>query len=126
MLESEKIKEWTDLELVYKWCETCLDYVNPLLFRDIEQRGLYNIITHLPDNVEEAKAVAYSRMLKAKLVFGDDEIDYIADRIRSLEKLKETINSLRVTESHKLEYFLGKMLVINNEVLNYFKENGGV
>jgi hypothetical protein len=112
----------TDLELVYKWCEECINFPNPLLLRDIEARGLYNIINYLPDDVEEAKAVAYARMLKAGKAFGDDEIDYIADRITTLEGMRVKLNETPITDSHKIAKYLDFMVVLNNEIKDYFKK----
>jgi hypothetical protein len=112
----------TDLDLVYKWCETCLDYPSPFLLRDIEARGLYSIINYLPNNIEEAKAVAYARMLKAGKVFGDDEIDYIADRIRKMEELKRIMTMTPATDSHVIAKILRSMTMVNNEIKDYFKQ----
>lgn len=38
----------TDLELLQKWCETCLDFIHPAIWREIQNRNLTNIVNHLP------------------------------------------------------------------------------
>ena len=51
-----------NFELLDKWCETCLDYINPLLWKEIQSRGLVNIVNYLPSNIEEAKVEVGRRM----------------------------------------------------------------
>jgi hypothetical protein len=112
----------TDLELVNKYCEECLDYVSPLLFRDIERRGLGPIINYLPNNVEEAKSVAYARMQKAGKAWGDPEIDKIAGEIQMINaKLKE-LNAASTTDVHKTIPILQEMLVRSQLIRDYFKQ----
>ncbi len=53
-------------ELLDKWCETCLDHINPLLWREIRARGLVNIVNYLPSNIQEAKVEVGLRMQKVE------------------------------------------------------------
>lgn len=46
----------TDLELLDRWCEESLAFPHPLLFRDIQSRGLLCLIESLPNTTEAAKA----------------------------------------------------------------------
>ena len=56
-----------NFELLDKWCETCLDYINPLLWKEIQSRGLVNIVNYLPSNIEEAKVEVGRRKFFKKL-----------------------------------------------------------
>jgi hypothetical protein len=120
MTQEKKIL--TDLEVVYLFCEKCTLFINPLIINDIKKRGLLHIVDYLPSSdIEERKAIAYARMLKVGKVFGDDEIDYISDRIRRLETLRKELMQFPVTDSHKVEPILAEMTQVNNEIKNYFK-----
>lgn len=52
----------SELELLYKWCDLCLEYPNPLLYRDIRDRGLSFFVENLPKNIEQAKKEVAKRL----------------------------------------------------------------
>lgn len=111
----------TDLELIDKYCETCLDFIDPKLFRDIESRGLYNIINLLPKNTKEAKAVARARLSKIGKYFGDEEIDQIANEIKRVEFLKNKLFDINMADADKVEPILKEMLERTVFIKNYYK-----
>ena len=67
-----------NFELLDKWCETCLDYINPLLWKEIQSRGLVNIVNYLPSNIEEAKVEVGRRMR-----------DFENQKIKILERIEQ-------------------------------------
>ena len=110
-----------DLELLDKYCETCLDFINPLLLRDVESRGLVWVINYLPSNVSEAKAVVRARLAKVGKAFGDPEIDQIANEIKRLEALRDKLNNMNMADAHKIIPVLEEMQQTSEFVLSYFK-----
>ena len=111
----------TDKEVIEKWVETCLNYIDPFLLREVEKRGLYPIINKLPSNKIEARAVAYVRLQEAGKVFGDAEIDYIAGNVKELERLRDQLNQVSMTDAHRVSALLSEMQSTALNVLNYFK-----
>ena len=112
----------TDLEVVNLFVDTSLEHVHPHVFREIESRGLYNIINFLPNNKEEARAVAYARLGAANKVFGDKEIDDIAGHIDRLEILKKELAKTKATDVHKIKPILTQMMNLAEFVDNYFRK----
>lgn len=122
MVRLEKnIESLTDLELVNKYCLECRNFVNPLLFRHINERGLYNVVNGLPYEFPQRKSVAYARMAKLGKVFGDSEIDEIAGKIQRLESLRTELNALKITDTHEIAKMLEDMKILCNEINNYFR-----
>jgi hypothetical protein len=111
----------SDLELVNLYCEQCLEFIDPRIFREVSHRGLLFALDDLPKKKHEAKAVAYGRLLKRKRVFNDAEIDYISGLIFRQESLKKQLAITDVTECHRIRMLLEKMQAINFEMVEYFK-----
>lgn len=111
----------TDLELLDKFCETCVDFIQPQLFRQIEERGLTRFVNYLPNNSLEAKAVVRARLSKYGRYIGDPEIEQIASKINRLTFLRETLTKLSLTEPQKVIPVLEEMTDLSNFILNYFK-----
>lgn len=113
----------TDLELVDKFCEECMQFINPAIFRQIQDRGLYDIINYLPKTTAEAKAVARARMAKQGKYFGDPEIDAIAGTIQRIEFLRKELNKISITDVHEILPILEEMITLSVYVKDYFKES---
>lgn len=111
----------TDLELIDKWCETCLRFINPRMLREIKRRGLYNVINYLPNNEKEAKAVARARLAQIGKYFGNDEIDQIANEIQRVEFLKNKLIEINIADADKVEPILKEMLERTRFIKNYYK-----
>lgn len=111
----------TDLELVDKYIEECTRFVHPMLLNDVIARGLYSVINRLPNNIEEAKAVARARLASMGKHFYDEEIDQIAGEIQRLEFLRKQLNSTTITDVDKLIPILTEMQTRAEFVKNYFK-----
>lgn len=111
----------TDLELVDKYCEECRDFINPRLFKEIGNRGLYGIINMLPKDIREAKAVARARLATTNKFFNEPEIDAIAGHIKTLERLKNKFISINITDTNLLIPVLKDMLSEATFVNDYFK-----
>lgn len=119
----ENHKNQTDLELVNQYIETSLEFIHPVIFREIQNRNLYDIVNHLPKNKDEARAIAYARLAKAGKVFNDEEIDKISGVISNIDRLKKQINETASTEVVKLVALLNEMLDDANYVKDYFKKS---
>lgn len=111
----------TDLQLVDRYIDTCLDFINPQTLRAIQSRGLYNIINYLPMDKKEAKAIARSRLAQMGKFFGDDEIDAIAGKIQRLESLKKALGQMNMADAHKVLPLITEMKALSKEVLDYYK-----
>ncbi len=113
----------TDLELLDYYCETCLDFINPSVFRDIKGRGLYHYINHLPRNTNEAKAVVRARLHKNKIYVGDPQIEQIAGVISRLTYLRDSLKNCNMADVHITTPILEEMIQLNEFVKDYFNPN---
>lgn len=122
LLAAVKLSNMNDLELLDKFCETCLDFVHPQTLREVESRGLLWVVNRgLPNNTLEAKAVVRARLAKVGKSFGDPEIDQIANDIKRLEALREMLNNTNMADAHKVLTILAEMKHSAEYVLDYFK-----
>lgn len=120
---STPIKEFiSDLQLVDLYCEECRSFVNPKLFRQINDRGLYDIVNFLPKDIYEAKAIARARLMERGQYFGDPEIDEIAGKIQRLETLKKKLYGMNMTEVNITIPILDEMIELSEYVKDYFKK----
>lgn len=110
----------TDLELIYEFIGK--PFINPALFRQIRERGLYNIVNFLPPNAKEAKAVVHARLAKNGKYIGNEEIQIIADKIDRIQFLKQSIVDIKASEVQELIPILSEMQELSNFVLDYYKE----
>lgn len=115
------IKQLNDLELLDYFCENCLEFINPIVFRELTNRGLVWVANRLPKNTLEAKAIVRSRLAKVGKSFGDEEIDQIANEISRLETLRGQLNKMNMADAHKVIPVLQEMQDISEFVLQYFK-----
>jgi regulator of sigma D len=119
-METEKL---TDYEFCMHYIEDDNGFINPFLFNECRRRGLVSFIDRLKGTTEERKAQCYARLIKAKKVFGDDEIDYIAGKIELLEKLKQELNDFRITDVAGVIQILDEMRICAKDILDYFKKS---
>lgn len=111
-----------DLELLDKFCETCLDFIDPFTFREIQNRGLLWVVNvGLPKNELQAKSVIRARLARVLITFGDAEIDQIANEIKRLEVLRDKMNKMNMADVNKIIPILLEMQTISEFVLNYYK-----
>lgn len=110
-----------DLELLDKFCETCLDFIDPQTFREIQNRGLLWVINRgLPNNTLQAKAVVRARLAKVGKCFGDEEIDQIANEIKRLEELRQKLNNMNMADVNKVIPIVKEMQDISQFILSYY------
>ena len=96
---AERLSDWAIIQL---YIEKCSAYIDPLLFNDLRARGLVWAVDRLPGNLEERKAAAYGRLLKAGKVFGDEQIDGVAAHIERVKDLQKELAHAQPTESARL------------------------
>ena len=120
---SKETKFLTDLQLVDQFCEKCMQHISPQIFREINHRGLYDIINYLPKTTVEAKAVARARMAKLNKYFGDPEIDAIAGAINRIEFLKKELQDIKASDVHDSLPILKELTELSVYVKDYFKES---
>jgi hypothetical protein len=110
-----------DLEAIDQYIINCRDFINPKLFRDINNRGLYKIINGLPYDVNEAKAIARARLAKIGKSFGDEEIDQIANTVQRMEFLRDELNKIAMTDTDKVIPIVNELITQAQYVRDYFK-----
>jgi hypothetical protein len=110
-----------DLEIIDKYIQSCRDFINPKLFREIIKRGLYKIVNQLPYNRDEAKAVARARLAKIGKSFGDAEIDQIANTVQRMEFLRDELHKIAMTDTDKVIPIVNELITQAQYVRDYFK-----
>lgn len=111
----------TDLEFIDLYIEKSRDFIPPQLFREIQDRGLYNIINYLPYSVDEAKSIARARMAKMQRFFGEPEIDKISGEVIRFEFLLKRLNQTNPADAHDIIPILEEMLNLSKYIKDYFK-----
>ena len=116
----------TDLDLLDRYCETCLAHVDPFLINDIRRRGLYSCIQWLPRNVAQAKAMVLGKLAKTGRAtngryVGDPEIERIADLVARMESLRTQLVETNMAESHRVEPLLSEMTDLNQRLSTYYQ-----
>lgn len=111
----------TDLELLDKWCDNTSGFVDPFLLREVESRGLYHIVNHLPSNREEGKAVVRARLATEGKAFGDDEIDKISGTIHRIEFVQKELGKVSMSDPQKTIPILDEMKELSIYVRYYYK-----
>lgn len=102
----------TDWELVKLHIEKCREFVNPKLFREINSRGLYNIINFLPNDYDLRETVAYSRMVKAGKLPMDHSVAEEVSRLNRIDSLKEKMFKTKSTEKSELIEIIKELSIL--------------
>lgn len=111
----------TDLELLDKYCDNCLCFINPLLFNDVRSRGLLSVVNYLPKDPVEAKAVVRARIANWGKYVGDPEMEQIADKVKRLEFLAETLARMNQADVHKTLPIIAQMQEHATFLQDYYK-----
>ena len=115
--------DMTDLEVVNLYVDKCMDFIDPRIFQEIRNRGLYDIINFLPKvSKEEAYAVAYTRMIKAGKAFNDSRLDVINGLLKKIEIAKNKLQTIETSELQTIIEISYEMQYDANIIINYFKE----
>jgi nicotinate phosphoribosyltransferase len=114
-------KKIPDIELLDRWCETCLETPHPMLFRDIQNRGLSTVIDKLPTNVGEAKIQVRFRL---KVLASNIELINRKRKERELLEInKKNVFSINAEIFFQQFSFPFKYDVGEKEVLSGLSEN---
>lgn len=111
----------TDLQLLDTFCDSCLEFISPQTFREIERRGLSWAVNYLPKNPAEAKTVVRARLAQTGRYIGDSEIEQVADVVFRMEALRERLQKINMANAHKTAPILAEMQELNEFLLNYYK-----
>lgn len=111
----------TDLELIDKYIEESRQFIPPALFREINYRGLYNIIKFLPTNIAEAKSIARARLGASGKYIGDSEIEQIAGEIDRLNFLRKELAAMNMADVDKILPVINEITKRSEFVRNYYK-----
>lgn len=112
----------TDLQIVDKYIEGRGPFINPTAFNAIRNRGLVSIIDRLPNDNEEAKAIARARLSKTGKYTGDVEIESIAFIVYRLEDLRDTLAKTSMTEVETVLNIIAEIKEKTEELKNYLKQ----
>lgn len=88
----------SDLELLDQYCETCLDFISPFTFREINKRGLYKYINYLPRNTNEAKVLVRARLSADGVFIGDPQMEQISQTVNRLNFLRKELSNLNMAD----------------------------
>lgn len=112
----------TDLQLLDKYCDTCLDFIHPTIYREIERRGLVSSINRIGTLVPaEAKAIIRARLSKNGRYTGDPEIEQIASVIDRLEALRSQLVSINITSAFEIKAIADEMAEHSQFLIDYYK-----
>lgn len=119
----EELNNLNDLEILRRYCEKGLEFLDPRMFREIENRNLTKYVNRLgTKDKPKAWAVIVARLAADGRYFTDDEINTIAAEIQRLEVLREKLNKLPITESPQIAKILADMQEVNNYIKDYFED----
>lgn len=111
----------TDIELLHQWCKCCLEFPNPLLFRDIQSRGLANLVNNLPTNPTKALSII-NEYFETKIKIGKIIEQQNAQKIEANNELrnKQCENAKKYFENLNIPFTFD---VGEKEVLSGLSEN---
>lgn len=110
-----------DLQLLDLYCETCLGFIEPRTFKEIQHRGLYSCINNLPHNVKEAKVVARARYAEKGKYIGDPEIEEISQVVETIKRKLKDLVGIKPTDVDKMIPVLKAVLSECEFLSNYYK-----
>jgi len=118
---TKPINEMTDLEFVDHWIDHS-EFINPVLFRELRDRGLYHIVNLLgPGTREEHKAIARARMAHAGHYVGEPEIEAVASHVDRIKFLRDKIHNTDSTDVIELLKLTNLMISHCEFVRDYLK-----
>jgi hypothetical protein len=111
----------TDIELLDKFCETCLGFIDPATFREIQNRGLTRFVNYLPSKKDEAKAVVRGRLSKVDKYVGDPEMEQISNIIARMEDLRTQLLKMNMADVHKTMPILSEIQEHSQFLKDYYR-----
>lgn len=111
----------TDLEFVDHWIDNS-EFINPILFRELRERGLYHITNYLSGDRAVQKATARARMANAGHYVGEPEIEEFAGHVDRIKKLRTDIYNAEPTNPVIMLKLIDEMKVHVEFIHNYFKK----
>jgi len=112
----------TDLELLDKYCDTCAEFIQPLIFREVQSRGLLRIVDHLgTKDPKMMKSLVRGRLARMGRYIGDPEIEHIASIVDRLEYLRNQLNAISMTDAVKVNALADEMNQLSSNLLNWYK-----
>lgn len=121
MSEPKKpIAEMTDLEFVDHWIDNST-FINPILFRELRERGLYHITNFLSGDRDIQRATARARMAHAGHYVGEPEIEEIAGHLDRAKKLRADLYNGEITDPVLMLKIVDDLKVHLEFIRDYFK-----
>lgn len=111
----------TDLEFVDHWIDNS-EFINPILFRELRDRGLYHIINHLSGDRDVRRATARARMAQAGHYVGEPEIEEFAGHVDRIKKLRNDICNTEPTNPVVMLQLINDLKVHVEFIHSYFKK----
>lgn len=112
----------TDLEFIDHWFDKCSDFIDPLLFRELRDRGLTSYVNLCGgSSIDENKAIARARMSKNGKYIGEPEIEKIASHIDKISSLKKKLCNTDETDVSNILKTLQELKFHTEYVRDYLK-----
>lgn len=97
----------SSLELVYLFIDTCQEFINPLIFRQINDKALGDIVNHLPKDKDEAKIIARQRLYKRNNPIIKEPIKEIEPTYFEAKLTKKALNEFIGWTTSRYNSYLG-------------------
>lgn len=119
MTESTELdSDWT---LIKKYLSNRA-FIDPFLFNAVRGRGLLWVVNDLGNTqTPEALATAYGRLLKAKKVYGEEEIDEIAHHLEAIKTLQQQLAAVEPSAAGELVALAEKLIGHAQATAEYFR-----
>ncbi len=116
----------TDVQLLDSYCESCLDFIDPRLFREVGRRRLTKYIDGLPQNAQEAKSVFRVKLSQDGIYIGGKAIERIASVRRRIEETKSELTSTEAHEFDKILKLTNRLCELVFELRDFFKYDNDI
>jgi hypothetical protein len=116
----------TDIQLLDRYCEGSLNFIDPRLFREIERRGLAKYIDGLSQNAQEAKSAFRVKLSQDGIYIGDKAIEQIASVKRRIEETKSELASTDAHEFDKILTLTNRLCGLVFELMDFFKYDNDI
>lgn len=115
------IENMNDLELLDFYVDECGSFIDPRIFRHIQNRGLtYIVNTGLVGSKREKKSIIRARLHSTGRYTGDPEIERVAATIHRIKTTQAEIYHLDPTDAHTMKSLSERMSVLVRDLLEFY------
>ena len=117
---SKELSQLSDLELIDHYIDHCSSFIDPVVFRELNRRGLVWAINHLSGTKSERRSMTRARLAKKGYYVGEEEIEDIASKIRRAEVLRDELTAMNMADAKPALEKVEQLKTFLESILTYY------